>query len=324
MPGMKQDMFDRVGKGKKAGPQVKGKAAPDCPKSDGMSPFTGIAFAMGDVFVRLNGTEGQCQRLVSVGGANFSELTNFSKTCGPAGEWKYRIAENLSSVFFQGGLDWVKSDNDTIEVITEEGTFEVVVSEAKYQTVLECWKMSCGCEQANNPVARGIFVAMLCVAIAGVGWDSVKLAIDKIRGKKPPKKVMCKKGHNMEEVKFTGKNYCDMCSTSGTTYQCSASCNYDLCKNCYKATKKKVKAELAAWLEKHPDDPDNKKKDKKKKDDDAESEKEGESESQADKGSESESQVADNAKADQEPEERQKKEPEKDSEGAEKETESEG
>merc|ERR1719281_717976 len=128
LPGMKQDMFDRVGKGKKAGgPQMKGKAAPDCPKSDGMSPFTGIAFAMGDVFVRLNGTEGQCHRLVSVGGANFSELTNFSKTCGPAGEWKYRIAENLSSVFFQGGLDWVKSDNDPIEVITEEGTFEVVV-----------------------------------------------------------------------------------------------------------------------------------------------------------------------------------------------------
>merc|ERR1712048_234270 len=111
---------------------------------------------------------------------------------------------------------------------------------------------------------------------------------------------MCKKGHNMEEVKYTAKNYCDMCSTSGTTYQCSASCNYDLCKTCYKTTKKKVKAELATWLEKHPDDPDNKKKDKKKKDDDAE----------AEKGSESESQVADNAKADQEPE--------KESEGAEK------
>merc|ERR1711988_217505 len=99
--------------------------------------------------------------------------------------------------------------------------------------------MACGCEQANNPIARGIFVALLVIAIAGVGWDSVKLAIDKIKGKKPPKKVMCKKGHKMEEVKYTAKIYCDMCSTSGTTYQCSASCNYDLCKNCYKATKKK-------------------------------------------------------------------------------------
>merc|ERR1712190_45058 len=97
---------------------------------------------------------GACQRLITVGGANYSMLINSSRTCGPAGEWKKRIAEELSAVFFQGGLEWVKSENETIEVITEDGTFQVEVNEARYATMEECWARACGCEQANNPLSR--------------------------------------------------------------------------------------------------------------------------------------------------------------------------
>merc|ERR1719252_286962 len=97
-----------------------------------------LAFAEGELFVRLEATEGPCHKLISVGGANLTELKNASKTCGPAGEWKKRIAEEMSAVFFQGGLDWVKSENETIEVVTDAGVFEAAVSEAKYEVMLEC------------------------------------------------------------------------------------------------------------------------------------------------------------------------------------------
>jgi hypothetical protein len=271
LPGMKQDMFDQVKKNKQNQHMKKGKV-PECPKSDHMSPFYSLAFANNEIFVRLNSTEGKCSKLITIGGANYSELTNYSKTCGPAGEWKKRIAEELSAMFFQGGLtSWVKSENESIEVVTEDGTFEVEVNEQKYEIMLDCWKRSCGCEQANNPIARMVMMAMLVIAIGGLGFDSFKVLWDKFSGKKPAKHVQCKKGHKMEEVKAAPRNYCDLCGQAGTTYQCSVSCNYDLCKVCYKASKKKQKDELAAWLEKHPDDPDNKKdpaekKDKKKKD----------------------------------------------------------
>merc|ERR1719296_512141 len=100
------------------------------------------------MFVRLNGTDAQCTRLITVGGVNFTSMVNFSRTCGPAGEFKRRIAENLSTIFFQGGAEWAKHDNDTIEVVTEDGTFEIEVSEAKYEVMLGCWERGCGCEQA--------------------------------------------------------------------------------------------------------------------------------------------------------------------------------
>merc|ERR1711862_783426 len=58
------------------------------------------------------------------------------------------------------------------------------------------------------------------------------------------------------------------CRKSGTGYSCNANCNYDLCKVCYKAQKKKTRAKLKEWLEKHPDDPDNKKKEKDEDEDD--------------------------------------------------------
>eukprot|EP00929_Paragymnodinium_shiwhaense_P028659 TRINITY_DN16573_c0_g1_i1.p1 TRINITY_DN16573_c0_g1~~TRINITY_DN16573_c0_g1_i1.p1 ORF type:complete len:395 (+),score=125.97 TRINITY_DN16573_c0_g1_i1:83-1186(+) len=292
LPGMKQDMFDRVQKNKKGGPQKSAKV-PDCPKSDKMSPFYSLAFANHEMYVRLNGTDGECERLLTIGGVNYTELQNASKTCGPAGEWKKRIAEELSAVFFQGGFDWVKSENETIEVVTETGTYQIEVNEAKYEVMLECWARACECEQAKNPVARMIFLALLVVALSGFGYDAFKLALDKFSDKKPPGKVLCKKGQKIEEVKFNARHYCDMCGVAGTIYQ-SQDGTYDMCKNCYKKAKKKAKDELAAWLARHPEDPDNKKPKKEKKgkgddDDEDRSEKSGaeDGEKSAD-GSESE------------------------------------
>jgi hypothetical protein len=256
LPGMKQDMFDRVQKNKKGGPQQRGKAPPDCPRSDGMSPFVALAFVDSDIFVKLNSSEEKCVRLISVGGANYTDLMNASKTCGPVGEWKRRIAEETSAVFFQGGFEWVKSENETIEVITEEGTFQSEISEAKFAELLECWKRSCGCEQAQHPKMRMVFLALFVICLGGLGGDAFKLLRERIVGKKPPKHVLCKNGHKIEEVKYCGKRLCDLCGVVGTIYQCNSDCNYDLCKACYKTSKKKVKEELAAWYEKHPKDPD--------------------------------------------------------------------
>jgi len=266
---MKQDIFDQVQKNKKSGGQPqRGKAPPDCPKSDKMSPFFGLAFASGDVYVKVNSTEGKCARLITIAGANYSELTNASRTCGPAGEWKKRIAEELSAVFFQGGLDWVKSENETLEVITEEGTFQAIVSEEKYAEQAECWKRGCGCEQANNPKMRMVFLAVLVISVGGLGFDSFKLALDKVRGKKPAKHVECKKGHRMTEVKLAYSHHCDVCGKSGTTYQCAVNCNYDMCKKCYKEAKKTTKAKWKEWLEQHPEEKEKEKKDKADKEED--------------------------------------------------------
>jgi len=280
LPGMKQDIFDQVQKNKKSGGAApRGKGPPDCPKSDKMSPFFGLAFASGEVYVRVNSTEGKCQRLITVAGANYSVLTNASRTCGPAGEWKKRIAEELSAVFFQGGLEWVKSENETLEVITEEGTFEAVVSEEKYAEQAECWKRGCGCEQANNPKMRMVFVAILVISVGGLGFDSVKFAWEKVKGKKPPKHVECKKGHRMTEVKLAYSHHCDVCGQSGTTYQCGVNCNYDMCKKCYKDSKKKVKAKWKEWVEQHPEDKEKDKKEKADKEEDDEKDEADEKES---------------------------------------------
>jgi len=271
---MKQDIFDDVAKAKKSGGHQKmGKEPPKCPSSDHMTPFFNVAFAGGELYVRLDSADGPCHKLITVGGANFSVLQNASKTCGPVGEWKKRVAEEMSMVFFQGGLDWVKSENETIEVITEDAvtglpvTFQVEVSEAKYASMMECWKRSCGCEQADNPKTKMVLFALLLCALGGLSWDSIKLGLESFRGKKPDKHVQCKKGHRMVEVNFAYSHLCDICRKSGTCYQCNVSCNYDMCKLCYKAAKKKTKAALKVYLEKHPEDEDNKKKDKKDKDD---------------------------------------------------------
>lgn len=39
------------------------------------------------------------------GGANASALFDAARTCGAAGEWKRRVAEELSAVYFVGGWE---------------------------------------------------------------------------------------------------------------------------------------------------------------------------------------------------------------------------
>jgi len=276
LPGMKQDMFDRAQSNKHKQGQQKGKGRPDCPKSDKMSAFFGFAFVNQEVYVKLNSTDEQCVKLKTiggvggVGGANYTELANASRTCGPAGEWKKRIVEEMSAVFFQGGFDWVKNENDTIEVVTENGTYEIEVNEEKYKEVAECWARGCGCEQAQNPAGRAFLYTVLAIAVVFIGWDGFKVMIEQVQGKKPSKHLQCKKGHRMEEVKFAYNHSCDKCGKSGTSYQCSVSCNYDMCKVCYKAGKKQLKVDIAEWITKHPEDAEffKKKKSDKEEDDD--------------------------------------------------------
>merc|ERR1719171_1806461 len=78
LPGMKQDIFDQVQRQKKGQQKHHGKGPPDCPKSDKMSPFVSMAFAEGDIFVRVNSSDGPCHKLLSIGGANYTVLANAS------------------------------------------------------------------------------------------------------------------------------------------------------------------------------------------------------------------------------------------------------
>jgi len=326
LPGMKQDLFDMAQKNKKSGGQRPSKGPPDCPKSDKMSPFWGLAFVSGELFVKLNSSEEKCSKLLTVGGANYSVLTNASRTCGPAGEVKKRIAEELSAVFFQAGLDWVRHSNETIEVVTEDGTFEIEVNEEKWALQSECWARGCECEQAKNPVGKALLYTLLFVAIGGLVSDSVKLTWERITGKKPSKHVECKKGHKMEEVKLCRTHVCDVCRNQGTIYQCASGCFYDLCKECYKVAKKKAKEDLQAWYEKHPEEKakdEEKKKEKKKKKDTSEAEdsdtgKDGRAESEAESTTKAESEAGKESKADSsKPDEETDKEKEADAKEAE-------
>jgi len=290
LPGMKKDMFDQYQNNKKKPQQAKSKAPPPCPRSDFMSPFTGITFSSSEMYVRLNGTEGKCTRLITVGGYNFTNMMNFSRTCGPAGEWKRRVAENLSTIFFQGGSEsWAKHDGDIIEVITEEGTFEVNVTEAKYEEMVECWKRGCGCEQANHPTMKVLFITMGVIAISGLCYDSFKAAYKKIVGEKPPKHVLSKAGHRMVKIKPSSKYYCDACGSRGVAYQCSGDTEYHLTKKCYEEAKAKVKIAWKKWLEDHPEDRKSKKDGKDDKDDDGEDDGEGEEVSKSEAESEAKS-----------------------------------
>merc|ERR1712060_777663 len=107
----------------------------ECPKSDKLSPFRALYLQRRDVFVKLNESDDKCQQLITIGGANVSALFEASKTCGAAGEWKRRVAEELSAVFFVGGWDtWPKNEHEKVEVETELGVFEVPVSAENYET----------------------------------------------------------------------------------------------------------------------------------------------------------------------------------------------
>lgn len=257
LPGMKQDMFDNAQREKASKGRAMGKGPPECPKSDKMSPFFGLAFVSGDIYVKTNSSDGKCHKLLTIGGANYTVLANASRTCGPAGEWKKRVAEELSAVFFQAGLDWVKHEGENIVVVTEEGQFDLPVNEARYAEMSACWARGCECEQAANPVGKAILIACLAIGVGGLMFDSFKFSSKKFFGEKPSKKVLCKKGHPMEETKASARHLCDVCGKSGTTYQCSncpGPCPYDMCKPCYKASKKKLKTQLEDWYAKHPED----------------------------------------------------------------------
>lgn len=315
LPGMKRDMFDQAQANKKPGPHQRSKGPPDCPKSDKMSPFLGLAFVGNEMYFKWNASDSQCTRLHTIGGANYTVLANASRTCGPVGEWKRRIAEEMSAVFFQAGLDWVKNDNDTIEIVTEDGTFEIPVTEANFAEMSECWARGCGCEQAKNPMGRAILITLLAIGVGGLMFDSLRLSWEKFKGKKPAKHVCCKKGHRVEERKPQPKYYCDSCSKQGTIYQCANAekpCQYDMCKACYKEAKKKLKADLEAWYAKHPEDKakdEEKKREKEEKkkgekgdsDDDNKDSKAADSEAESSKQAESKSE-ADSNKADTETE----------------------
>jgi hypothetical protein len=178
------------------------------------------------------------------------------------GEWKKRISEELSAMFFQGGLEWVKHENETIEVVTEDGTFEVPVTEERYQDMLACWAKGCDCEQVQNPAGRAVLLALAAIAVIGLGNDAVKCAKDKFSDKKPPKHVMSPKGYKMVK-EITATRICDVSGKKGTHYTCSGGSNYDLSLESYKAAKKKLKADLESWYERHPEEKKNENKAKK-------------------------------------------------------------
>merc|ERR1711990_787491 len=109
---------------KMKGGQKKQKQREECPKSDGFSPFVGLCVIKQDIYVKLNPEEEKCAKLIGIGGANITALWAASKTCGAVGEWKRRVVEELSAVFFVGGYEtWPKNENDTIDVETELGNF---------------------------------------------------------------------------------------------------------------------------------------------------------------------------------------------------------
>merc|ERR1712216_607416 len=127
--------------------------------------------------------------------------------------------------------------------------------------------MGCGCEQVKNPIGRGVLLAIAAIGIIGLGKDVVQWLWDKFADKKPPKHVMSPKGHKMVE-KVSANNICDVSGKRGTDYTCSGGSNYDMSLESYKAAKKKLKADLEAWYERHPEEKkkdDEKKKEKKAK-----------------------------------------------------------
>jgi len=91
--------------------------------------------------------------------------------------------------------------------------------------------------------------------------DVVRWVRDKFSDKKPPKHVMSPKGYKMVKEVST-KRLCDVSGKRGTAYTCSGGSNYDLSLESYKAAKKKLKADLESWYERHPEE---KKKDKENK-----------------------------------------------------------
>eukprot|EP00392_Amoebophrya_sp_AT5.2_P004986 g4995.t1 len=184
----------------------------ECPKADELSPFSGIAFAGGDILVRLNesDTAPMCQVLKRIGSAPGNEtsveaekMIEFSKRCGPVGEYKRRIAESWSIPMYTGGLDWVNSDGDEIWVETDQTGYAkeicpcptlpgepltktkqgilVNVTKAKWEATKECWTQGCECEQTKSPRLRVGLYVLGAVMFVGLMWDFIRFYVFGIR-----------------------------------------------------------------------------------------------------------------------------------------------
>merc|ERR1712083_262755 len=195
LPGMKRDMFDQINKQKQqGGAGAKEKKRPECPKSDELSPFTSFAIVGGNIFVKFNESDATCRRLISVGGANISSLFSAARTCGAVGEWKRRVAEELSAMYFiTGGEGWPKSEGEPIELELEDGNYSIPITPANYELIKDCWARGCGCEQAANPKMKVVMLTLLAIALTGLGWDAVKMGYEKFFGKKKDKEKKEKK-----------------------------------------------------------------------------------------------------------------------------------
>merc|ERR1712060_728580 len=67
----------------------------------------------------------------------------------------------------------------------------------------------------------------------------------------------------VKETSINMKRICNVSGKRGTSYKCSGDSNYDLSLDSYKAAKKKIKADLESWYERHPEEKKKDKKDKK-------------------------------------------------------------
>eukprot|EP00930_Biecheleria_cincta_P040885 TRINITY_DN2799_c0_g1_i1.p1 TRINITY_DN2799_c0_g1~~TRINITY_DN2799_c0_g1_i1.p1 ORF type:complete len:294 (-),score=86.00 TRINITY_DN2799_c0_g1_i1:64-945(-) len=201
LPGMKRDMFDQINKQKQqGGAGAKEKKRPECPKSDQNSPFTAFAIVGGNIYVKFNESDATCRRLTSVAGANISSLFAAARTCGAVGEWKRRVAEELSAMYFiTGGEGWPKSDGEPIEVELEDGNYSIPITPANYELIKDCWARGCGCEQAANPKMKVVMLTLLAIALSGLGWDVFKMVYEKFFGGKKKDKEKKEKKDKKEK-----------------------------------------------------------------------------------------------------------------------------
>merc|ERR1712139_224228 len=50
-----------------------------------------------------------------------------------------------------------------------------------HETIMGCWARGCDCEQARSPITRGILLALGVCCLTGLGWDAIKLLIEKLK-----------------------------------------------------------------------------------------------------------------------------------------------
>eukprot|EP00397_Hematodinium_sp_SG-2012_P009644 GEMP01009735.1.p1 GENE.GEMP01009735.1~~GEMP01009735.1.p1 ORF type:complete len:304 (+),score=96.84 GEMP01009735.1:32-913(+) len=209
--GKRKDVFDEVTKkqGRRMGAERK---QPDCPTSDGLSPFSALSFVDGEIYVRreLDDEKPMCERLIQIAKSNVTVLMKAGKTCGPVGEAKRRIAQNLYAVFWMGGLDgWPTGEDKTIYIKTSEFEGEVELSAEKATKLEACWMEGCDCDQAKSPLMRIFFGILLAACIGGLGYDSLSLAKGKDKKKKKERDPAKKKERKEKKEKKEKKDKVD-------------------------------------------------------------------------------------------------------------------